>query len=92
MLQKLVSDFFDIRKGEFRISLFMFLYIFGVIAVLLIIKPTVNALFLSELGPEQLPFGFLLVSVAAVVTSLAYSRWMGRYGLRPTITATLVPW
>ncbi len=68
----------------------MFLYIFLVIAVLLIVKPTVNALFLSELGPEQLPFGYLLVALGAIASSLLYSRLLLKYKLKPLITLTLV--
>ena len=45
----------------------MQLYVFVVITVLLIVKPTVNALFVSNLGADSLPFGYLLVAVTAVV-------------------------
>lgn len=90
MLKNWATRFFDIRKGEFKISLFMFLYIFLVIAVLLIVKPTINALFLSELGPEQLPFGYLLVAIGAIASSLLYSRLLSKYRLKPLITSTLV--
>lgn len=90
MVQKLVSDLFDIRKGEFKISAFMFTYIFVVIGVLLIVKPTVNALFLSELGPEQLPYGFLLVAVAAIVSSILYSRLVAKYSLHKIITTSVL--
>jgi AAA family ATP:ADP antiporter len=90
MLRNLASRFFDIRKGEFKISLLMFLYIFIVIAVLLIVKPTMNALFLSELGPEQLPLGFVLVAFGAIASSFVYSRLLSIYSLRPIIAWTLV--
>ena len=90
MLTNLIIRFFDIRKGELKISLFMFLYIFLVIAVLLIVKPTINALFLSELGPEQLPFGYLAVAIAAVGSSLIYSRLLSAYNLKPLITGTVL--
>lgn len=90
MLINLAAHFFDIRKGEFKISLFMFLYIFQVIAVLLIVKPTINALFLSELGPEQLPFGFVLVAVGAIFSASLYARLSSKYKLKPVITGTLL--
>ena len=44
MLRKLITKVFDVREGEFKVSLWMLSYIFLIIAVLLIIKPTVNAL------------------------------------------------
>lgn len=90
MVRNIVLKFFDIRKGEFRIASLMFGYIFLVIAVLLIVKPTVNALFLTELGAEQLPFGFLLVAGAAVLSSFVYSRLLNRFRLKTIIEATLM--
>lgn len=90
MLQRVVSNFFDIRKGEFNSSLFMFLYIFIVIAVLMIVKPTITALFLSELGAEQLPYGFVLVAIGAVFSSFLYSRLQKKYSLKELIVLTLL--
>ncbi|WFO17577.1 hypothetical protein M601_007955 [Cellulophaga baltica 4] len=82
MLLNLIKKTFDIREGEFKISFYMLAYIFLVIASLLIIKPTVNALFLSELGVENLPLAFLLVAATAIVSSYAYSRALARFSLK----------
>ena len=90
MLERLIKKIFDVREGEFKVSLWMLAYIFLVIAVLLIIKPTVNALFLSELGVEQLPFAFLLVAVAAVTTSYFYSKAISRIPLKKVIEVTII--
>jgi len=90
MVEKLIKKIFDVREGEFKVSLWMLAYIFLVIAVLLIIKPTVNALFLSELGVEQLPFAFLLVAVTAVATSYFYSKAVSKYPLKKVIEITLI--
>lgn len=90
MLRTLVQKTFDVREGEFRVSFYMLSYIFLVIAVLMIIKPTVNALFLSELGVEQLPFAFLAVAVTAVGSSFFYSRALVRFPLNRVIKFTLI--
>ncbi|TVZ16999.1 NTP/NDP exchange transporter [Maribacter sp. MAR_2009_72] len=90
MVERLIKKIFDVREGEFKVSLWMLAYIFLVIAVLLIIKPTVNALFLSELGIEQLPFAFLLVAVTAVATSYFYSRAVSKFPLKKVIETTLI--
>ena len=90
MVERLIKKIFDVREGEFKVSLWMLAYIFLVIAVLLIIKPTVNALFLSELGVEQLPFAFLLVAVTAVATSYFYSKAVSKYPLKKVIEITLI--
>ncbi len=90
MVKKLIKRVFDVRDGEFKVSLWMLAYIFLVIAVLLIIKPTVNALFLSELGIEQLPFAFLLVAITAIVSSYFYSRAVAKFSLKKVIEITII--
>ncbi len=65
-------------------------YIFLIIAVLLIIKPTVNAVFLSELGVEQLPWAFLMVAVTAILSSIFYTRALTKFSLNKIIETTLV--
>lgn len=67
----------------------MLAYVFLIVAVLLIIKPIVNALFLSRLGVEQLPWAFLAVAVTAIVSSAFYSRALARFSLNRIIAATL---
>ena len=89
MLWNFIQKTFDVREGEFRISLFMLSYIFLIIAVLLIIKPTINALFLSELGVEQLPFAFLAVAITAIGSSFFYSRALTKFSLNKIIEVTL---
>ncbi|UWX55684.1 hypothetical protein NYZ99_04360 [Maribacter litopenaei] len=90
MFKELVKRIFDVREGEFKVSFWMLLYIFFVIAVLLIVKPTVNSLFLSELGVKQLPFAFLLVAVLATATSFLYTKAVERFALNQVIKVTLL--
>ena len=89
MLRNIIQKIFDVREGEFKVSLWMLSYIFLIIAVLLIIKPTVNALFLSELGVEQLPFAFLLVAITAIISSFFYSKALTRFSLFKIVRVTL---
>ena len=90
MLRTVIKKVFDVREGEFKISFLMAAYIFLIIAVLLIIKPTVNALFLSDIGIEHLPFAFLLVALTAVLSSFAYSKALTKFSLRKLIEVTLI--
>jgi len=90
MLTALFKRTFDIRDGEIRISFFMQLYIFLLITVLLMVKPTINALFLSKLGAEHLPYGYVLVALIAVVTSYFYNRAVKKYSLKIITIGTLV--
>lgn len=89
MIRETLNRLFLIREGEVRVTLLMQLYIFLVITVLLIVKPTVNALFLSELGAKELPFAYMLTAISAVVGFYFYNRAVVRFSLRPIIYSTL---
>ncbi|MGB5981189.1 MAG: Npt1/Npt2 family nucleotide transporter [Nonlabens sp.] len=89
-LSHLVHKFFDIREGELSISLWMLSYIFLVICALLIVKPTVNALFLSELGAEALAEAFIITAIVAVILSYAYNKSLEKYALKNVIKSTLL--
>ena len=90
MVKKLLNKTFGLRDGELHISFLMQLYIFIIITVLLIVKPTVNAIFLSQLGAEHLPYGYILVAIIAMVTSFFYTKAIRRFSLIKVIVVTLV--
>ncbi|MBI4116089.1 MAG: hypothetical protein HY447_05930 [Candidatus Omnitrophica bacterium] len=50
---------FDIRKGEGRKTLLMFLYFFLTMVVLYVLKPVRSSLFLEELGSRNLRYVYL---------------------------------
>ncbi|RXG28935.1 NTP/NDP exchange transporter [Leeuwenhoekiella palythoae] len=68
----------------------MQLYVFLIITILLIVKPTVNALFLKGLGADSLAFGYLLIAATAIVTSYFYNQAVRRYSLRRIMVSSLV--
>ena len=72
---------FDIRVGEFRRVLLMQLNVFLLIQCLWIVKPVVNAQFLSTAGIDKLPLVFLLVALTALAVATAYSRLLNRIPL-----------
>ena len=74
MIKQLLYKTFGLRDGEIAISFLMQLYIFIVITVLLIVKPTVNALFLNTLGADNLPYAYLMVAAVAVITTVLYNK------------------
>ena len=86
----LLFHLFDIRNGELQRALLMQLNIFVIISTLLMVKPTVNALFLSKFGVEQLPFAFILVAGVAAVVSVLYSRLLVKASLFKINLGTLI--
>ncbi len=89
-LSLLIHKFFDIRDGELSVTLWMQFYIFLIICALLIVKPTVNALFLSELGADSLAVAYIITAVVAVIFSYAYNKSLEKFPLRYTIRTTLL--
>ena len=78
-IRKILKTTFDIREGEEFRALLMQANIFLIISTLLIVKPTVNGLFLTKFGVENLPYAFILVAIVAAIVSTFYSRllhWM----------------
>lgn len=90
MLKPFLNKTFGLRDGEIYISFLMQLCIFLIITVLLIVKPTINAIFLSQLGPDHLPYGYLLVAIVAVVTSYFYNKAIRKFSLIKVTVFTLI--
>ncbi|MEQ9424730.1 MAG: HEAT repeat domain-containing protein [Cyclobacteriaceae bacterium] len=67
----------------------MQLNIFLIISTLLIVKPTVNALFLNKFGIEGLPLAYILVAVFAGFVSVGYSRLVIERSLKKAMLLTL---
>ena len=90
MVKNLFKKAFNIRDGEMKIALLMQLYIFLVITVLLLIKPTVTAVFLSDLGSDSLPYGYLLVALVAVLSSYLYNWLNNRFSIKFIAISTVI--
>jgi AAA family ATP:ADP antiporter len=89
-LKLLLRTAFDIRDGEMKRAALMQAYIFLIISTLLIVKPTVNGLFLTKFSVESLPNAFILVAIAAAVVSTLYSRLLVRIPLQRMMRGTLM--
>lgn len=63
---------FDIRKGEGKKTLLMFLYFFLTITVLYVLKPVRSSLFLEELGSENLRYVYLGEGIFLLFVTWAY--------------------
>lgn len=89
-MTSLFRKIFDIRPGEGVRASLMFAYIFLIIASLTIVKPVRISLFLSEFGPEQLPYGFMLVAVVSPILVGLYTKLARVVRLNRLIAATTV--
>ncbi|SDB35825.1 ATP:ADP antiporter, AAA family [Flavobacteriaceae bacterium MAR_2010_188] len=90
MFKKFFKETFDIRDNEIKIALLMQLYIFMIITVLLIVKPSVNALFLSYLGADSLPYAYIIVAFTAIISSYFYNGALRKFLLRNVTIFSLI--
>jgi ATP:ADP antiporter, AAA family len=80
---------FDLREGEMKRALLMQLNIFLIISTLLMVKSTVQALFVTTYGKESLPLAFVIAAIPAAIVSMVYTRVLARVAFNKIIAATL---
>ena len=90
LLRNYLLHLFDIKEDEFKKTVLLQLNIFLIITTLLVVKPTVNSLFLSELTSDALPLGYVLTAIAAIVGSLFYNKALEVNPLNKIIEWTLI--
>ena len=90
LLKKYILKVFDLKEEELNKTLLLQLNIFIIITTLLIVKPTINSLFLSELTSDALPLGYVLTAVLAVIGSYFYDKALEKYPLNIIIDRTLI--
>src|SRR5262247_2465318 len=79
---------FDIRRQELGRVLLMSTYLLLIIASYSVTKAVRDSLFVTKIGPAQLPYVYLLIAGAMGVVSMVYSRAVNRIGLRRLIRIT----
>lgn len=89
-IKKKAFQLFEIREGEFRKTILLQFNIFLIISSLLIVKPTINSLFLSELSAKALPLGYVLTAIVAFIGSFFYTIALEKYYLNKIIENTFI--
>ncbi len=90
MLKKQLLSSFNIQEEELRKTLLLTTHIFLIITALLVIKPTINSLFLSELTSSALPLGYVLTAIFAVVGSYFYNKRVEKKAFNRIVEGTLI--
>jgi AAA family ATP:ADP antiporter len=70
-------------------ALLMQLNIFLIITTLLMVKSTVQALFVTTYGKESLPLAFVIAAIPAAIVATLYARVLARVAFNKIIVATL---
>lgn len=81
---------FDLNPEELKKTVLLQINIFIIISTLLIVKPTINSLFLSELSSDALPLGYVFTAIMAIIGSFFYDKALEKYALNIIIDRTLI--
>lgn len=84
----LIERVFDIRSGELGRVLLMSTYLLLIIAAYSTTKAVRDSLFVTKIGPAQLPYVYLMIAGAMGLVSVVYTRAVNRIGLRRLIRTT----
>ena len=71
---RFLASIFGLRREEREISFLMALYHFLLLITLYLLKPVRDSLFLSERGPDELPFVFIVTTIAILPIAVLHSR------------------
>lgn len=88
-MRPLLSSIVDIRKGEGTVVTLMFSYYYVILITYYFLKPARDSLFLVRLGPEQLPFVFILIALIVAPVTTLYSRSARSFSLNQVMNFTI---
>lgn len=89
-MRKFVNLFYEVRKEEWMTAGLMFLLHAMLMGTLYFLKPARDSLFLSEIGPRQLPFVYLLLAAVAIPVSIFMTKNLRQYTSRKVLQGTLL--
>ncbi len=77
-IHKLLTRLFDVREGEFPRTLLMFSYLLSIIACYITTKSVRDSLFLKRIGPNELPYVYILIAIVVGFVASLYSKVIRR--------------
>ncbi len=88
-MRRIISSVVDIRKGEGVLITLMFSYYYLILVTYYLLKPARDSLFLVRLGPNQLPFVFILIALIVVPVTMWYARSARSFSLTRVMNVTI---
>ena len=89
-LKTYILKAFDLKEEGLKKTLLLQLQIFLLISVLLIVKPAINSLFLTELTSDALPLGYVLTALIAILGSYFYDKALEKYAFNIIMERTIL--
>ena len=89
-LKSIVGGSFDVRKGEWVLTLLMFANIYLLLVTYYLLKPARDSLFLVKVSPQELPIVFIIIALVTVPVITLYSKLGRTLKLHKLINLTTV--
>ena len=89
-LKSILGGSFDVRKGEWTLTLLMFANIYLILVTYYLLKPARDALFLVMASPQELPIVFIIIALVTVPIITIYSKAGRSLKLHKLINITTV--
>ncbi|MCH8028179.1 MAG: HEAT repeat domain-containing protein [candidate division Zixibacteria bacterium] len=89
-LKSILGGSFDIRKGEWTLTLLMFANIYLILVTYYLLKPARDSLFLVKVSPLELPIVFIIIALVTVPVITLYSKLGRTLKLHKLINLTTV--
>jgi len=89
-LKSILGGSFDVRKGEWTLTLLMFANIYLILVTYYLLKPARDSLFLVKVSPLELPIVFIIIALVTVPVITLYSKLGRTLKLHKLINITTV--
>ena len=88
--KNIVGGSFDVRKGEWTLTLLMFANYYLILVTYYLLKPARDSLFLVKVSPQELPIVFIIIAIVTVPVITLYSKAGRTLKLHKLINITTV--
>src|SRR6476620_10604187 len=88
MLQRVLSPLVEVRRAESLTAVMMFAYSFLAMTAYNILKPITRSKFITDLGPDNLPYVLLAAGILIGILMTGYSWLMARLPERGVLPIT----
>lgn len=89
-ISTLIAKFTGLSTAEIGQASIFQLILFLLITTLLLLKPTINSVFISALGSQALPIGYVFTAFVAYLGSYLYQNAVDRLQLKDLVSSSLL--
>ncbi len=89
-MNQIILKLTGLDKAEFNRAMSYQVILFLIVTSLLLLKPTVNSVFISSLGVDALPIAYIMTAIFAIVGFRLYQKLTSKHAITDTIRQSLL--